>query len=608
MEKNDLKNLLKRKVSQYMSSNVLLLREDMMLNQATSQMQRKNCDEIIVIDNLSRPLGIITDEDILKKISERFVKPKTTRLDDLMTFPLITINHNDSLQQALDLMRKNKKRKLVVTSEYDKVIGIIFQRTIADLIRNSIIVKKPIASTFSAVLWNLGSVLQFAGILMLIPSILSTILNETDVATGIFLMATLLLISGFLLNSYGNRHPLNLRGMSVLVFSSFVILVLFGSIPYLYITPYGDQNLIETISSSIFSSSAAFTTSGISLFSTPEDLPQSFTFYRGFSQFVGGLSFIYLIMTAFYPEEKLHTMHGFISGQTPRLKELFGTITIIFSIYVVIIAILLYYFGSENIIDNFSLAMSTLSTGGFLPDSQIFSKIGFGGDFVLIAGMILGTLPFAFHYGFVRKKFLSAKLSNETLLYLGFLTVGVALFVIVTQGDIFEDSFTVIAASTTAGFQVVDMSSLESLPKLILTIMMIIGGCGFSTAGGIKIFRLIDIFKMRRMFSRKEWAKTIADKKNEFLSILVVIILFPTVPLLGALYLSSEGYDFYDSYFETIGAITTAGLGSGILGPDLDPIGKIIASFLMILGRLEIIIIIFMFIPKFVTKEIDTKK
>jgi len=590
-----------------MSSNVLLLREDMMLNQATNQMQKKNCDEIIVIDNLSRPLGIITDEDILKKISERFVKPRTTRLDDLMTFPLITINHDDTLQKALDLMRKNKKRKLVVTSEYGKVIGIIFQSTIADLIRNSISIRKPIASTFRAVLWNLGSVLQFAGILMLIPSILSTILNETDVATGIFLMATLLLISGFLLNSYGNRHPLNLRGMSVLVFTSFVILVLFGSIPYLYVTPYGEQSLIENISSSIFSSSAAFTTSGISLFSTPEDLPQSFTFYRGFSQFVGGLSFIYLIMTAFYPEEKLHTMHGFISGQTPRLKELFGTITIIFSIYVVIIAILLYYFGSENIIDNFSLAMSTLSTGGFLPDSQIFSKIGFGGDFVLIAGMILGTLPFAFHYGFVRKKFLSAKLSNETLLYLGFLATGVALFVVVTQGDIFKDSFTVIAASTTAGFQVVDMSSLESLPKLILTIMMIIGGCGFSTAGGIKIFRLIDIFKMRNLFSRKHWMKTIPDKKNEFLSIIVVIILFPTVPLLGALYLSSEGYDFYDSYFETIGAITTAGLGSGILGPDLDPFGKLIASFLMILGRLEIIIIIFMFIPKFVTKEIETK-
>ncbi|MEJ2260389.1 MAG: potassium transporter TrkG, partial [Nitrosopumilaceae archaeon] len=464
------------------------------------------------------------------------------------------------------------------------------------------------ASTFSAVLWNLGSVLSFAGVLMIIPAILSTALGETDVATGIFLMVTLFLISGFLLNSYGSKHPLNLRAMSILVFSSFVILVLFGTIPYLYISPYDSEDPIDIFSDSLFSSSAAFTTAGVTLFDTPEDLPQSFTFYRGFSQFVGGLSFIYLIMTAFYPEEKLHSMHGFISGQTPRLKELFGTITIVFSIYAVIIASLLFYFGSENIIDNFSLAMSTLSTGGFLPDSQIFSKIGMGGEFVLIAGMILGTLPFAFHYGFVRKKFLSAKLSREVLVYLGLLAAGLAIFVLATQGNIFEDAFTVIATSTTAGFQVVDMSTLAVSPKIILTMLMLIGGCGFSTAGGIKIFRLIDLSSMKELFSRKKWSEASTDRKNDVISILVVIFLYPTIPLLGALYLSTEGFDFYDSYFETIGAITTAGLGSGILGPSLDPLGKIIASFLMILGRLEIIIIIFMFIPKFVTATNIIKK
>lgn len=606
--KANIDKILQRKVFQYMSSSVLQLKEDMVISQATALMQKKKCDEIIVIDKMSRPLGIVTDHDILRRIGEQFASPNSTRLDDLMTIPLITIKHNETLQHALDIMKSNKVRKIAVTSDYGHVIGLIFTETIVNLIRNSITKKTPVASTFSAVLWNLGSVLSFAGVLMLIPAILSTTLGETDVATGIFLMTTLLLISGFLLNSYGSKHPLNLRGMAILVFSSFFILVLFGTIPYLYISPYGSENPADVFSSSFFSSSAAFTTAGVSLFDTPEELPQSFTFYRGFSQFVGGLSFIYLIMTAFYPEEKLHTMHGFISGQTPRLKELFGTITVIFSIYAVMISLLLYYFGSQNIIDNFSLAMSTLSTGGFVPDSHILSRIGFGGDLVLIAGMILGTLPFAFHYGFVRKKFLSAKLSREVLVYFGILAVGITLFVIVTQGDVFEDSFTVIAASTTAGFQVVDMSTLEMAPKIILTLLMIIGGCGFSTAGGLKVFRAIGLYEMKGLFSKGKWTRTSADKKNELLSILLIIFLFPTVPLLGALYLSTEGYNFYDSYFETIGAITTAGLGSGILGPSLDPIGKIIASFLMILGRLEIIIIIFMFVPKFVNISKTAKK
>lgn len=603
MEKIPASNVLERKVSQYMKTSILLLKEDMMVSHAARQMQTKNCDEVIVTDNLSQPLGIITDVDILKKIGEAHAKPATTKLEDIMTFPLVTIKHDDTLRHALDLMRMRKIRKLAVTSDYGIVIGMIFQENIAGLIRRSITKKRSTTSTFNAVLWNLGSVLQFAGILMFIPAILSTVLDETDVATGIFLMSTLLLISGFLLNSYGDRHPLNLRGMAILVFSSFVILVLFGTIPYLYISPYDTTDPVDVFSSSVFSSSAAFTTAGITLFDTPEDLPQSFTFYRGFSQFVGGLSFIYLIMTAFYPEQKLHTMRGFISGQTPRLRELFSTITIIFSIYVVIIAGLLYYFGSDNIIDNFSLAMSTLSTGGFLPDSHIFDDLSFGGEMVLIAGMILGTLPFAFHYGFVRKKFLSPKLSTEVMMYFGVLAIGITLFVIATQGDVFEDTFTAIATSTTAGFQIVDMSELDPSPKVILTLLMLVGGCGFSTAGGVKIFRIIDMFGMRKMFTKNGWKDALPEKKNEFISMLVVFLLFPTIPLLGALYLSSEGYDFYDSYFETIGAITTAGLGSGILGPDLDPAGKIIASFLMILGRLEIILIIFMFVPKFVRQK-----
>ena len=99
-------------------------------------------------------------------------------------------------------------------------------------------------------------------------------------------------------------------------------------------------------------------------------------------------------MTAFYPENKLMTMKGFISGKIPKLRELFATITIVFSIYAVIIALLMFYFGERNIIDDFSLAMSILSTGGFMPDSMILETLTVPEYFVLMAGMILGALPF----------------------------------------------------------------------------------------------------------------------------------------------------------------------------------------------------------------------
>lgn len=595
-------DILRYKVSQYMKRTVTIMHESSLIPSACAQMQKHRSDEIIVTNSIGEPVGIVTDEDILRKVGEQHARSSRTRIEDIMSFPLVSIHHNYSLKDALDKMRKNRIRKLAVLSDSNIVIGIIFQHTIVELIQGSIVRnKKP--SSVKSILWNLGSVTQFAGLLMLIPALVSTFMLEVQVAAGIFMMATTLLALGFSLNSYGEKYPLSLRAMTILVFSSFVILVLVGTIPYMYISPYGEMSFVDEFSNSLFSSSAAFTTAGISLFATPETLPQSFTFFRGFTQFVGGLSFIYLIMTVFYPENKLHNMRGFISGATPNLRELFATITIVFSIYTVIIASMFWMFGSENMIDNFSLAFSTISTGGFLPNSNMFSEIEIGGEIVLIIGMILGTLPFGFHYGLIRTKFLSVKLGREVTVYLLMLSGAIILFSILYGVDSMNNVITVVATSTTAGFQVVDMSMLDATPKIFLTLLMIIGGCGFSTAGGVKIFRILNLYDLRKLLSPSGWKKGFVNDKNEIATTLLIFALFPTLPLVAALYLSSEGYDFYDSYFETIGAITTSGMGSGILGIDLDPVGKIIASFLMILGRLEIILVIFMFVPKLIRQK-----
>lgn len=590
-------SILSRKVSQYMRP-VLSLDENIMLPQACSILQKQKTDEIVIVDNQSHPIGIVTDEDLLKKIGEALAKPERTSLGDIMTFPVISVKHDDTLLSSLELMKKNKIRKVVVVSNDDKVIGILFQSTISHLIRVAMLRPKTFVSQFRPILWNLGTILQFTGILLIIPALLATFLAENNVATGVFLTSTLFLIFGFLLNSYGEKQPLSLQGTTILVLASFVLLVLIGSIPYLYLNPYDVDQPFDVLASSIFSSSASFTTAGISLFETPEELPQSFTFYRSFSQFVGGLSFIYLIMTAFYPEDKLHSMRGFISGQTPRLRELLTTITIIFIIYAFIMTGLLWYFGQDNLIDNFSISMSTLSTGGFTPTSTFLDELNEGGQLVIMAGMILGALPFAFHYGFVRKKFLSVSISSEVATYLVFLVFAIFIFFILQYEVVLNDIFTVIATSTTAGFQVIDLSTLDANDKAFLTILMIIGGCGFSTAGGIKIFRIIDMMNLYSIARPSRWKKAAIQDKNKFISILLLFILFPTLPLAAALYFNSLGFDFYDSYFEAIGAITTAGLGSGILGPHLDPIAKIVASFLMIMGRLEIILLIYIFVPK----------
>ena len=192
------------------------------------------------------------------------------------------------------------------------------------------------------------------------------------------------------------------------MFSSLFLLSLFGTVPYLYVFP-SDETNVEVFGNAFFSSAAGFTTGGISLFDEPENLTQSFTFYRSYTQLVGGMSFIYLVITAFYPESKLQAMRGFISGRTLHMKELFLTITVIFAVYITIVAILLYLLGEINLIDSFALSMSTLATGGFIPNSSIVEELLWQEEVILMGGMILGALPFTFHYAFVRKKFLGTK-------------------------------------------------------------------------------------------------------------------------------------------------------------------------------------------------------
>ena len=591
--------VLTRSVSTYMDKDPLLLNEDTLTREAARMLRHYETDDIIVTDNQNHPVGIVTDEDILSKVSDVTVYAEATKLKDIMTTPLITINEKATLQEALYKMRDNNIRKLPVISKKNEVLGMIFQTTIADVIRDATATPSRLLSPpVKAVLGNLGFVLQFAGVLLLVPAILSTILGETVAATGIYLTTVLLLVTGFFLNSYGEKASLNLQQASILVFSSLFLLSLFGMVPYLYIAQ-GDLTDIEVFANAFFSSAAGFTTGGISLFAEPENLDQSFTFYRSFSQLVGGMSFIYLVITAFYPESKLQAMRGFISGRTLHMRELFGTITIIFLVYIVIIAVLLFLLGEQDWINNFSLAMSTLATGGFLPTSTILDDFNWQKEVLLMAGMILGALPFTFHYAFVRKKFLAPKLGKEVLAYFGILAGAILLFIWSSGLDPLLGAFYSVSASTTAGLQQSSLEGLNSFSHSILIILMFIGGCGFSTAGGIKIFRLLQLKDFKKFINKIKRGELPPQTRKELTSTIIIIILFPSIAAITAVHLAvTEEVSYENAFFESVGVITTGGLSANVISIETDPATKIILSFLMIFGRLEIIALIYIFVPK----------
>ena len=595
--------VLSKPVSQFMDKDVLILHQDTSTATATRLLQRYARDDIIVTDDKMLPVGIVTDEDILAQVSDVTVYAETTNLKQIMSSPLVTIDQDLTLRNALEIMRKNHIRKLPVISKKQVVVGMVYQASIAAAIRKATVIHPRFLSPpVKAILGNLGFVLQFAGVLLLVPAVLATVLNDTVIATGIYLSTVLLLVTGFFLNSYGEKASLNLQQASLLVFASLFLLILFGTIPYLYVSPYEAGHEVELFANSFFSSAAGFTTGGISLFDTPEDLPQSFTFYRSFTQLIGGMSFIYLVITAFYPESKLQAMRGFISGKTLHLRELFATITVIFTVYIVIIALLLYIFGEQDIIDNFSLAMSTVSTGGFVPSSTILQDMLVEEYIVLMGAMILGALPFTFHYAFVRKRFLSPKLGKEVLVYFAILAGAILIFSLVSGLDPIRSVFYPISAGTTAGLQIESLDGLSGASQTILVLLMFIGGCGFSTAGGIKIFRFLqlkNIVKALRTTTRKELSD---ENKKEILTAIIVISLFPIIAFFAAVHLADvTGAEFNDAFVEATGIITTGGLWADVITNDVNPATKIVMSFLMIFGRLEIIAVLYIFIPKLIT-------
>jgi trk system potassium uptake protein TrkH len=561
-------------------------------------MKRREQENVVVVKE-GKPVGIVTDQDIIDNLAQKGVSPFGSSLELIMSSPLITIEPGAKVRDALVKMRESKIRKLVVI-ENGTVKGMITQPMIAAAIRNAVITKpRGIKPGLKSVLGNLGFVLQFAGILMIVPALLSTFMNEPVTATGIYLTSVSLLATGFFLNSYGEKAPLNLRQASVLVLSSFVLLSLFGTIPYMYLNPYDAADAGTLLVDSFFSSSAGFTTGGLTLFATPEDLPESFRFYRSFTQWVGGLSFIYLVMTAFYPEGKLSGMTGFITGRALRLRELFLTITLIFGIYVLIISSLLYALGENNVIDDVSLALSTIVSGGFLPSSTILAEKDWPEMLVLIGGMILAALPFSYHYSLIKRRFLTPKLTREIMVYLALIGFSVAMFPLLTGGDHLTDVFHAISASTTTGNQIGSIAHYGDGAKTFLMLLMFVGGCGFSTAGGIKIFRLINLASLGKRLRYKETRMQMNKQDaKELASIIIIIILFPLVSYFTALHITGQGFTFTDAYFESVAAITTGGLSVGVSSVDLDPASKVFLSINMILGRFEIIAIIYVFVPR----------
>lgn len=656
---------LERPATAYMHREFVMLDENVNVAYAVGEMQARHAETIIVTRN-GVPIGIVTDSDILDKVVMRGEDSDNVYLKSIMTSPIITLSSRGNVEQALQLMRINQVKRIPITDNVT-IIGMVTQRALADAVRNAVIettfrsYRAAVREHYKPILGNLGFILQFAGILMIAPTYLGTALGENVSATGIFLAAVHLLGAGFVLNAYGEKRPLSLKQASILVISSFLALSLFGSIPYIYVNPFRDGiDPLSLFVNSFFESASGFTTTGLSMIARPENLTDTMVFYRSYTQWVGGLSFVYLVMMLFYPERKLSAMKSVLGAGMLRFKQLLVTVGVIFTAYTVGLVLFLVLVGHTPDIYAVSIIFSSVTGGGFVPASDILATGQVQVMSALIVGMVISALPFAFHYSLFSKRARTKRLTSEVITYGIIMAASIPLFTFLsgaswtTGSGWFSSIFHIVSASTNSGYQFVDVRSLGLDAKIVLIVLMFVGGTAFSTAGGIKVARILVLFQ--RLFKkeattdtpssisilsnpqkqssslgragsrnrkeqeqlRKENGMVVTDKQVEDPSAdhiegelpkrmslfsdrliresAVVILSFVTISIATGLvlaYLTASSIE--NGIFEAVSTLTTTGLTTGITSVDLDIFSKLLLATNMIVGRFEIIAVLYIF-------------
>jgi trk system potassium uptake protein TrkH len=319
-------------------------------------------------------------------------------------------------------------------------------------------------------------------------------------------------------------------------------------------------------------------------------------------------------MAIFYPEKKLRAMKSALGDSVLRYKQLIVTVVVIFSAYTALLSAILLALGLADPIYSVALMFGAVTGGGIVPDSTILSLGNVPYLLVAGAGMILSALPFAFHYSIFNKEMRLKNLGLEVVVYLVLLAASSAVFIAISGINPLAAVFHAVSASTNTGFQFSDIANTPVEAKIFLIVLMLVGGTAFSTAGGIKVGRLLFVFQ--RMTRRaqviespasvpstvgKEYDQAFdprAKKEQDRLlrESLLVIALFPAIAVLTGLalaYLNSGS--FVDATFEATSALTTTGLSTGLVTMDSDLATKTVLAANMIAGRFEIIAILYIF-------------
>ncbi len=465
----------------------------------------------------------------------------------------------------------------------------------------------------------LGRFMIMEAILMLAPLVTALIFREES-ALSFVITIVILLALGFICNIKAPRKQnMFAKEGLVIVGLAWLVLSIFGALPF-YISreiPRYIDCFFETVS--------GFTTTGATILAEIESLPRGILFWRAFTHWIGGMG-VLVFMLAVMPKAKTYSMHlmrAEVPGPTvgKLVSKMSVNARILYLIYLVLtVAETLFLMaGGMSFYDALTTSFSTGGTGGFsVRNASIAAYDSAYIDGVITVFMIIFGVNFNLFYLMLIGRVKDALKSEELRWYLGIIALSIAAITINTlsvYGSVARafrySSFQVASIISTTGFITADYEAWPMFSQVILILLMFIGGCAGSTGGGLKVMRISVLLKSafaeiktvlfpRSINTVKIDGKTIEHEvytgvKSYFL--VYMIMMFASVILV-----SFDSLTFNETVTAVITCVNNVGPGLGKVGAvgnysSLSAFSKLVLSFDMLAGRLELYPVLILFFP-----------
>ena len=467
----------------------------------------------------------------------------------------------------------------------------------------------------------LAQIIAIEGVFMLPALGISLYKGETGAAYGFLLsIAVIIFLAGllFLICRKAGRFFGAREGL-VCVSFSWLALSLLGCLPFWI------SGEIPRFVDALFEIVSGFTTTGSSILSNVEALSKGLLYWRSFSHWLGGMGVLVFLLaiSSGSGKDKGFTMHLLraespgpdVGKLVPRMKQ---TAMILYIIYIAltIINVIFLLCGGMSLFESVCTAFGTAGTGGFGIKNDSIAGYSPYIQNVCTVFMFLFGINFSCYYLLLLRQFKSVLKDEELRLYFAIAAASVALIVLNIRplyGSLGETvrhaAFQVSSVMTTTGFATTDFDLWPSFSKAILLMLMVVGACAGSTGGGLKVARVLLLFKsLRRSIRRilnpqkvlvvrnngRTVDEKILDNTNAYLAAYVVII------LLSFLIISRDGFSTGTNVSAVLACFNNIGPGLEAVGPTCNfggysTLSKIVLIIDMLAGRLEIFPILVLF-------------